>query len=118
MFGFTNGSMFGLTSVDLAEYSTGQASAVAVRFIGYRFDGSMVTTDLTTDGVIDGTGPIADFQTFNFGPEFSSLTRVEVPTFGWSLDNLVVSIPEPGTWALLLAGAFLLGALKFRRWSR
>lgn len=107
-----SGSTFDLFSVDLAEYSTVVPDAVTVRFVGYRQDGSIVTTDITTDGIMDGTGPLADFQTFSFGPEFSSLTRVEIPTDGWSLDNLVVSIPEPGTWALLLAGGLLLCVLR------
>jgi hypothetical protein len=115
MFGFTNGSVFDLAAVDLAEYSTVVPNAVTVQFVGHKVDGSTVMANLTTDGIIDGTGPLADFQTFNFGPEFSNLTRVEIPTFGWSLDNLVVSIPEPGTWALLLTGGLFLGALKFRR---
>ena len=110
-FSFTNGVVFDLSSVDLAEYSTVVPDAVTVRFLGYRFDGSIVTTDLT----IDGTGPIADFQTFNFGPEWSGLSRVEIPTYGWSLDNLVVSIPELGTWALLLVGGALAGC---RVWKR
>ena len=78
--------------------------AVTVHFIGYRSDGSIVTQDFTTDGIIDGTGPGVDFQTFHFGPEFSSFTRVEIPTFGWSLDNLVV-VPEPATWSLIILGA-------------
>ena len=108
-FSFTNGSIFNLVSIDLAEYSTVAPDAVTVRFDGYRFDGSTVTKDLTTDGIIDGTGPIADFQTFQFGPEWSGLSRVEVPTYGWSLDNLVVSIPEPGTWALMVLGGALAG---------
>ena len=75
-----------------------------------------MATDLTTDGIIDGTGPLADFETFTFGPEFSGLTRVEIPTIGWSLDNLAVSlgVPEPGTGALLIVGAAVL-AVRFRK---
>lgn len=112
MFQFSIGSPFALMSVDLAEYSTVVPNAVTVHFIGYRVDGSIVTQDFTTDGIIDGTGPIADFQTFHFGPEFSNLSRVEIPTFGWSLDNLVV-VPEPGTWGLILIGA-VVAAILFR----
>ena len=93
-----------MVSVDLAEYSTVVPNAVTVPFIGYRADGSVVNASFTTDGIIDGTGPIADFQTFHFGPEFVNLTRVEIPTFGWSLDNLVV-VPEPGAWSLIILGA-------------
>ena len=44
-----------------------------------------------------------DFQTFHFGTEFSGFTRVEIPTFGWSLDNLVV-VPELDAWSLIILG--------------
>jgi len=111
-FGMYDGSPFGLVSVDLAEYSTVVPDAVTVHFVGYRHDGSIVTTDLTTDGIFDGTGPLADFQTFNFGPQFTGLDRVEIPTYLWSLDNLVVAIPEPSTWALLLVGGALLFVIR------
>jgi len=103
-FQFIRLTPFDLISVDLAEYSTVVPDAVTVHFVGYRADGSIVTQDFTTDGIIDGTGPGVDFETFHFGPEFSNLSRVEIPTFGWSLDNLVV-VPEPGTWSLIILGA-------------
>jgi hypothetical protein len=114
MFSFINGSLFSLLAVDLAEYSTVVPDAVTVHFVGYRHDGSVVTVDLTTDGIIDGTGPVADFQTFPFGPEWNALTRVEIPTSGWSLDNLVVSrnVPEPSAVALLMLGGVLLACRK------
>ncbi len=111
----TNDTAFGLFSVDLAEYSTVVPDPVTVRFVGYRHDGSIVTSEVTTDGIMDGTGPLTDFQTFFFGPEFSNLDRVEIPTSGWSLDNLVVLVPEPGTWALIMAGGLLFGARHFRK---
>ena len=116
VFSFLDNSVFDLVSVDLAEYSTTVPNAVTVPFIGYRSDGSVVNASFTTDGIIDGTGPIADFQTFHFGPEFSGLTRVEIPTFGWSLDNLVV-VPEPGTWSLIILGAGVASIL-FRNGRR
>jgi hypothetical protein len=118
MFRFTDGSAFGLTSVDLAEYSTGQQYPVTVQFIGYHVDGSTVTSSFTTDGIIDGTGPLADFQTFYFdSKDWSGLTRVEIPNSPWSLDNLVVAVPEPSAGALLLLGTLALGALKWRKRS-
>jgi hypothetical protein len=107
VFSFINGSLFDAVSVDLAEYSTAFQTPLTVHFVGYRQDGSTVMTDFTTDGIIDGTGPLADFQTFYFGPQFRGLTRVEIPYPGWSLDNLVVPVPEPGSGALVLLGAGL-----------
>jgi hypothetical protein len=44
------------------------------------------------DGVIDGTGPLADFQTFTFDAQFSGLSRVEVTPDLYSLDNLRVAL--------------------------
>ena len=117
-FSSINGFFFDLVSVDLAEYSIGFQQPVAVQFVGYKPDGSTVTTEFVTDGIIDGTGPLADFQTFDFGPEFSGLNRVEIPTVLWSLDNLVVAqggVPEPGTETLVTVGAELLGLRLLRR---
>jgi hypothetical protein len=109
-FSFSNGSLLDLVSIDLAEYSTVAPDAVTVQFIGYHPDGSTVSTSFTTDGIIDGTGPLADFQTFQFDTKaWSGLTRVEIPTFGWSLDNLVVSVPEPSCGALLLCAGLGFG---------
>jgi hypothetical protein len=102
LFSFLTGSSFDLVSVNLAEYSTVVPNAVTVPFVGYRQDGSVVTTSFTTDGIIDGTGPLADFQTFHFGPEFTGLTRVEIPAYGWSLDNLFITVPEPSSAAILI----------------
>ena len=106
-----SGSLFSLVSVDLAEYAWNFAVPLTVQFVGYRPDGSTVVTEFVTDGIIDGTGPLADFQTFYFGPEFSGLTHVEVPTVGWSLDNLVLftGVPEPGTGAIVTVAAILMG---------
>jgi hypothetical protein len=93
----------------LSEFSTPYAFPAVVQFIGYRSDGGIVTTEFTTDGVIDGTGPLPDFQTFYFGEEFSNLVGFDAPSHTYALDNLVFFdvIPEPGTWALLVLGVAL-----------
>lgn len=103
----TSGSLFGLTSVDLAEQTLTSPNAVTVQFIGYLAGGGTVMTSFTTDGII-GVPGTSDFQTFYFGPEFSGgLTRVVIPAVGASLDNLVFSVPEPSTWILGLFGGDL-----------
>jgi hypothetical protein len=51
-----------------------------------------VRTKFITEGIIDGTGPLADFQTFCFDSRFADLVRVEIPTYGWSLDDMVFSL--------------------------
>ncbi len=108
---------FGLVAVDLAEFSTLYQTPLTVQFVGYKLDGSMVTTEFVTDGIIDGTGPLVDFQTFYFDLRFADIVRVEVPTYGWSLDNMVFSnvIPEPSTGALAILGAVLGGFRFFKR---
>jgi hypothetical protein len=108
MLSFTNGSVFDLFSVDLAEYST-VVGPLNVHFVGYRHDGTTVTADFL---------PGVNFQTFYFDQQFSGLDRVELPNPGWSLDNLRVVVPEPSGTALLLLGASALGAFEIRRRRR
>lgn len=112
-----NGARFGMVSVDLAEFSTLYQTPLTVQFVGYKPDGSTVTTAFVTDGIIDGAGPLNDFETFYFDSRFADVIRVEIPTHRWSLDNMVFSnvVPEPSTWALLLLGAALFGQRVFKR---
>jgi hypothetical protein len=116
MFRFTNGAVFQIVSVDLAEFNIATGPAT-VSFLGYRHDGSTVSTNFITDGVIDNDFPLKDFQTFHFSPQFSNLDRVEVLPTRWSLDNLVVNIPEPDAFGLCLLAAALAGTGLFRRMS-
>jgi len=115
MFNNLDGSPFSLFAVDLAEYSTVVPDAVSVSFTGYHSDGSTISTSFVTDGIIDGTGPLKDFETFNFGPGWTDLTRVEIPTDGWSLDNLVVSVPEPSVPVLFVVGMLAFQTRRMRR---
>ena len=102
-------------AVDLAEYSTVFAVPATVSFVGYRHDGSVVTMNFVTDGIIDGTGPLVDFQTFYFDSQFSDLDRVVIPSGGWSMDNLGVSVPEPSALAVLAVGGLTGAALRLQR---
>jgi hypothetical protein len=113
---FTDGSVFDFLSIDLAEYSTVVSNADTVYFVGYRDDNSTVSAEKTLDGIIDGTGPLEDFQTFTF-QGFTGLSRLEISTsYGnVSLDNLVIAVPEPACSSLLLLGVALLYMWQHRR---
>ncbi|MES2505905.1 MAG: immunoglobulin domain-containing protein [Verrucomicrobiota bacterium] len=82
--------------VDLAEYSVN----LPVTFVGRKADNSTVTVSYTMDGRYDGTGPLADFETFVFPASFAQIVELSVPGTGYYLDNLAVTphgieAPEP-----------------------
>jgi hypothetical protein len=60
------------------------------------------------------SGSGTQFQTFYFGPGWSALASVEVPGPDWSLDNLIVVVPELGTarFVFLAVLLFSVAALK------
>ena len=97
-FSFTDGSPFGLASVDLAGYSS-VVPDFTIDFVGYLVGGGTVTNSFSGTGI--------NFQTFHFNPDFNDVTRVEIDAPDWSLDNLVVSVPEPGVFALLTLGVVI-----------
>jgi hypothetical protein len=99
---------FRMSSVDLAGYST-VVPDVTAYFTGYRADGSIVQTNFAASGIT--------FQTYYFGSDWSDLTRVEVPDFG-SLDNLVISIPEPSTSALAILASLAVCTFRATRKGR
>ena len=116
LFSLTNGPVFDLISVDLSKASASVPDPYAGSFVGYLPDGSTVSTNFSASGLV--------FQTFQFGPEFSGLTRVEIPSAipwtYWAVDNLVFSaIPEPSTLMLFgVGGCFLAANLIRKRVSR
>lgn len=91
---------FKLISVDLAEYSTRFRTHKTITFVGHKTNGATVIGEFIIDGVIDGTGPLVDFETFIFGEEFSNLSYVEIPTTGYSMDNMVIAF-GPGFTTLI-----------------
>lgn len=100
-FTFISGMHFNLVSFDLAE---DRPLSVAFQVVGYKSMGVTVTNSFATDGIMDGTGPAQDFQTFYFDSRFEDLYRVDILTDRWALDNLVVYVPEPSAPCLLLLG--------------
>jgi hypothetical protein len=104
-------SRFGLVSVDLGNpFGLSLQPSIDISFIGFKTDGSVISQTFTTP-----FNDFANFTTFHFGTEFASgLTRVEIPSQYWAMDNLVW-VPEPSTYALLSLGLLALGLSRFKR---
>jgi hypothetical protein len=101
---FLDGAPFGLVSVDLADPLAPSLSPVSITFNGFRADGSMVSETFTTPG-----NGATTFETYSFGPDFAwGLTRVEIPSPVWAMDNIMY-VPEPGAGSLFLLGLLTLG---------
>jgi hypothetical protein len=99
------GGTFGLESVDLQNLL---AERIEVQFLGYRQDGSMVSSSVAL-------GYSSQWITLQFGPGFSSgLTHVNIPSSPWKMDNLVF-VPEPGTYALFGLGLMGFVLCRFHR---
>lgn len=112
---------FQLLSLELAEYSTVFPVPRNIQVIGVRADGSQAAIVLTLDGIIDGTGPLRDFETFSFGTSFSNLVEVRIPTDLFSIDNIlldVTPVPEPGNALLVALGMSLLAGAPLRQTTR
>jgi len=122
----TDGATFSLISIDLAELFVGREGYDDVRIDGILLGGGTATSMFTLDGVNDGPGGEADFETFLLSGGFSNLTSIVLtatdssnPRF--SFDNIVVdtmmttSVPEPGTLALLGVGLAGIGFARKRK---
>jgi hypothetical protein len=117
------GGTFSLLSVDFSEWIDASEAASQIRITGVGGSGPSMT--ITLDGIFDGVGGQADFETVLFGAGWSNLTAVIFDgvaggTTGnqyFGIDNLVVDaevVPEPAS--LLLLGGGLTGLAA--RWRR
>jgi hypothetical protein len=104
--------LFSVQSVRLAEYSQVFAFPVVIRLVGIQ-QGGVVEQLFSTDGLIDGSGGVPDFELVDLGPEFSDLLRFEilglageglVEAGAFAVDDVVYSVPEPTTAWLLFLG--------------
>ena len=106
------GAPFALTSIDIAEWLEPGHYAPQIQVIGNLFGGGTVSATLTLDGIFDGTGPLADFQTFTFGAAWGNLSSVILKGIGsrtggdyFAIDNIgVEAVPEPGALSLVGVG--------------
>lgn len=84
-----DGLAFDLMELDLAEYNTLEVPE-PVRFEGRKDDGTVLSFTVPLDGVIDGNGPIDDFQKVTFPPEWTGLVELRILSSGWAIDNIKV----------------------------
>ena len=108
-------NVFSLLSLDLGEYSQ-YANTVSVKIIGFKQSGGQVSDNLQLDNVFDGLDGVADFQRLQFDTGWSGLTRIELDSGAYSLDNIelnLTAVPVPAATWLLASG--LLGLLALSR---
>jgi hypothetical protein len=113
------GGLFDFTSVDLTDIYNSHDNPNGGDVLFSFFDGVNTTTQTVT---LDG---LPGFQTFSFNKTgLVSLTFKAVTTNEIQTDNFVLSapggttgtgVPEPATWALMLAGFGLAGSALRRR---
>jgi hypothetical protein len=122
-----DGGVFSLAGFDAAELFISAPSSYPnanwIEVVGDLFGGGTVMATFFLDGIVDGAGGSADFQSFFMAADFTNLIGVTFAgltydgTGGLALDNIRVNVdvPEPQSLALLLLGVFLMAVQRRRR---
>ncbi len=122
----TDGGAFNLEALDVGEFfnyeNRDRPNAQLLDITGTLASGGTVSYQIYLDYIFDGRYGLADFQTFQLPALFTNVTslvftglRLDGSAGGVSIDNLVVSVPEPGTLALLGAGLLMVGVSRRRK---
>jgi hypothetical protein len=119
------GGPFAFNSIDIGEWSFGGGTLWARHVVvtGNLFGGGTLSRTLDLNGIFDGPGGVADFQTFAFDASWTNLSSVVLQGTGgdpgnyFGIDNVVVNaVPEPGTLTLIGFGSAYL--IRRRRRNR
>ena len=110
-----NKGLFSFTSLDVAKTFTGDGRPLTLTLTAMGMNGLVTSTIFLEENLAE------TFSNFNFEDfvNISSLTITggqEFPEF--AIDNIIVSaaeIPEPASWATLIAGLGIISAVRRRR---
>lgn len=99
------------------------ASLSFFKYVGHAYDGREADSDGMLDGRVSRSFidlPAGDYSVFVGGSDYPAqeLTNPDVMSrYGLSGSLVVSAVPEPETWAMLLAGFGLIGTMARRRRS-
>jgi len=117
-FNLINNGLFSFTSLDVAKAFIGDGKPVTLTLTAMGLDG------LITDTIFVEESLAESFSNFNFS-NFTNISYLtitggqEFPEF--SIDNVVLSpaeVPEPASWATLIAGLGIISSVRRRRLPR